>query len=29
MEFGPEDSGEGLDREQEVMVDRQPGAMIG
>lgn len=27
-EFGPEDSGKGLDREQEVMVGREPGAMI-
>ncbi len=29
MEFGPEDFGEGFDREQEVMVGRQPGAVIG
>ena len=28
-EFGLEDSGEGFDREQEVMVGRQPGVMIG
>ena len=28
-EFGLEDSGEGFDREQEVRVGRQPGAMIG
>jgi len=29
MEFGPEDSGEGFDGEQEVMVGREPGAVIG
>ena len=29
VEFGPEYPGEGFDREQEVMVGRQPGAMIG
>jgi hypothetical protein len=28
-EFGPEDLGESLDREQEVMMGRQPGAVIG
>jgi hypothetical protein len=28
LEFSPEDLGEGLDREQEVMVGRQPGTMI-
>ena len=29
VEFCSEDPGEGFDREQEVMVGRQPGAMIG
>jgi hypothetical protein len=28
MEFGPEDPGEGFDGEQEVMVGRQPGAVV-
>jgi len=28
MEFGPEDLGEGFDWEQEVMVGREPGAVI-
>jgi hypothetical protein len=29
LEFGLEDLGEGFDGEQEAMVGRQPGAMIG
>jgi hypothetical protein len=29
MEFGPKDFGEGLDWEQEMMVGREPGAVIG
>ena len=29
MEFGPEDPGESLDWEQEMMMGRQPGAVIG
>jgi hypothetical protein len=28
MEFGSKDSGEGFDREQKMMVGRQPGAMV-